>query len=143
MFKPEKRKLIVKKLDFQNVLKNYENSLESIHKYFKYKEDWTRIPLENMTDHHWMLLENSDGSGKVVYFEKPFTKDNIEQGSVYSSSIYTQRFLPKWVYRTQDYTMISVDTHTDGNKFLMIFDNTLENNNPEFKKIYKEKWSEF
>ncbi len=30
------------------------------------------------------------------------------------------------VYRGQDYTMISVDTHVDGNKFLQIFDNKKE-----------------
>lgn len=45
---------------------------------------------------------------------------------MYSNEIYTQRFLPKWVYRGKDYTMICVDTHTDGNKFLQIFDNSKE-----------------
>lgn len=135
----------MKKLDFQNVLNDYQDSLDAIHKYFDYKEDWVRIPLENMTNQHWMLIEGSDGSGRgrVVYFDHPFTEDVIVDGAIYSGSIYTQRFLPKWTYRGKDYTMISVDTHTDGNKFLMIFDNTLECTDEKFKKLYEEKWSSF
>jgi hypothetical protein len=44
----------------------------------------------------------------------------------YAAEIYTQRFLPKWVYRGAEYTMVCVDTRTDGNKFLMVFDNKKE-----------------
>lgn len=53
--------------------------------------------------------------------EKPCDGMNI-----YECQIYTQRFLPKWVYRADELTMICVDTQTDGNKFLMIFDNAKE-----------------
>ena len=45
--------------------------------------------------------------------------NNEAVGDYYCNSIYTQRFLSKWVYRGGDLTMISVDTHTDGNKFLI------------------------
>ena len=44
----------------------------------------------------------------------------------YSDEIYTQQSLKKWVYRADDYTMVCVDTHTDGNQFLRIFDNAKE-----------------
>lgn len=44
----------------------------------------------------------------------------------YSDEIYTQCFLPKWIYRGKDYTMILIDIHTDGNRFLAIYDNKKE-----------------
>ena len=47
-------------------------------------------------------------------------------GDYYQNEIYTQRFLPKWVYRGKEYTMICVDTRTDGNTFLQVFDNSKE-----------------
>ena len=49
-----------------------------------------------------------------------------EAGEYYSASIYTQRFLRKWVYRGKDFTLVCMDTHTDGNKFLGVFDNSKE-----------------
>jgi hypothetical protein len=62
----------------------------------------------------------------VRYFEEPLTKELVEGGATYSAVIYRQRFLPKWVYRKDDFTMICADTQTDGNKYLMIFDNQKE-----------------
>jgi hypothetical protein len=64
--------------------------------------------------------------GEVKFAETIEALDDWEAGEYYSNEIYTQRFLPKWVYRTDDYTMICVDTHVDGNKFLQIFDNAKE-----------------
>lgn len=62
-----------------------------------------------------------DNSSHVVWSKVPFTKETIRKGNeIYSGTIYTQRFLPKWVYRGPNHTMVSVDTHTDGNLVLMI-----------------------
>lgn len=37
---------------------------------------------------------------------------------------YTDKgFLPKWVYEGLEFTMVVVDTHIDGNKFLAVYDN--------------------
>jgi hypothetical protein len=47
-------------------------------------------------------------------------------GDYYQNDIYTNRFLPKWVYRGPEYTMIVVDTHTDGNQLLQVFANDKE-----------------
>lgn len=102
-----------------------------IYNHFGYVEDWAVIPLEDSTASHWCLLQNEDGTGKVWFSDAPFTVEGIESGEVlYSCDIYTQRFLPKWVYRADDYTMICVDPRTDGNKFLMIFDNEKELKDP-------------
>jgi len=105
-------------------LLNAFNSIEKqIFDYFGYREDWVKIPMEDRTEMYWMLQQNDNGGGSVTYFEEPITEEILNDGKCYRDSIYTQRFLPKWVYPGKDYTMIVVDTHTDGNKFLAIFDN--------------------
>ena len=96
---------------------------KSIHEYFGYVEDWVTIPLSDETDYYWRLTENGHGGGFVEYSSEP-----IETGieGEYRAAIYTQRFLPKWVYRGNGFTMISADTQCDGNKYLMVFDNEKE-----------------
>ena len=78
----------------------------------------------------WRLDQDDDGSGTVTYAmaieDMPESQYDETKKNYYEDQIYTQRFLPKWVYRAEDYTMISVDTQCDGNKFLAIFDNTKE-----------------
>ena len=109
-------KLLIKYFDLQ----------KEIFDYFGYVEDWKSIPLEDATEFYWQLNENSDGSGSVRFSENAQKLQDEEAGDYYENEIYTQRFLPKWVYRGKDYTMICVDTHCDGNKFLQIFDNAKE-----------------
>jgi hypothetical protein len=98
---------------------------KQLHDYFGYVEDWTVIPISDSRDYFWHLT--GEKHGDVVKYA--LAKENIFDGTDedgFESDIYTQRFLPKWVYRGPEYTMVCVDTHTDGNKFLMIFDNTKE-----------------
>lgn len=129
------------KVELKNKVENYFKLQNEIYEYFGYKEDWCVIPIENRLGHHWMVCGPEDiGSTSIVYSEEPFTPEHITNGTHYSDTIYTQRFLPKWVYRTNDYTMICVDTHTDGNKFLAIFDNSLECKDETLKNLYKERW---
>lgn len=99
-----------------------------LHKYFGYVQDWKVIPLDDQRGRHWMICgPEDDNSTKIAWSPKEFTKASIEKGDkLYSGTIYTQRFLPKWVYHGKDYTMISVDTHSDGNQLLMIFENRLQ-----------------
>jgi len=100
-------------------------SIKEVHEYFGYKEDWRVIPLSDETEFYWTL--NGEGSGGEVHFADTIEDlQDEEAGNFYSHEIYTQRFLPKFVFRGADYTMISCDTHTDGNKFLCIFDNKKE-----------------
>lgn len=98
---------------------------QEIHEHFGYQEDWVVIPLVDHREYYWRL--NGGGQGSfVTYFEEPLTDEIIEDGEYYEAEIYTQRFLPKWVYHAKDYTLICMDTHTDGNKYLGIFDNGKE-----------------
>lgn len=111
----KKMELLDKYLELQNIIFDY----------FGYKEDWKAIPIDDARGYYWHLT--GEEYGDSVLFAKE--KENVFEGTDedgYSNSIYTQRFLPKWVYRGEDYTMICVDTHTDGNKFLQIFDNSKE-----------------
>jgi len=105
------------------LLDDYFELQEQIYKYFDYHEDWVVIPIEDTREYFWRL----DGAGPgTIRFADTEELLNDPNKDYYENSIYTQRFLDKWVYRAKDYTMICVDTHTDGNRFLQIFDNNKE-----------------
>jgi hypothetical protein len=106
------------------LLDDYFKLQKEIYEYFGYEEDWLAIPLDDRREFYWKL--EGDVPGNVYYAETVEKLNDTEAGEFYEDEIYTQRFLPKWVYRAKDYTMIVVDTHTDGNKFLAVYDNTKE-----------------
>jgi hypothetical protein len=96
-----------------NSCKRYINILDSKKIGFIY-------PLEDYRKCYWQIVNDSE-----VHFGE---KDDIinETGDHYVNEIYKQRFYDKWIYRGERYTMIFVDTHTDGNKFFGIYDNSKE-----------------
>lgn len=102
------------------LLKKYLSAKQELFDYFGYVEDWKVIPIDDATQYYWKIEYES------VLFADTVEELESGEGNTYSNSIYHQRFLPKTVYRGEDYTMIVVDTHTDGNKFLQIFDNSKE-----------------
>lgn len=108
------------------LLDDYFGLQKQIYKYFGYTEDWRAIPLEDYTEYYWALNQKEDGSGYVGFADNKKYVSHKDGESYYQHLIYTQRFLPKWVYRGTDYTMICVDTLTDGNKYLSVFDNEKE-----------------
>lgn len=110
------------------LLKDYFNLQSLIFEYFGYVEDWKAIPLDDSTEYFWRLKEYPDGSGCVYFHEEQdaLSPKNFLEGKYYSNSIYTQRHLPKWIYRGEDYTMVCVDTNIDDNKFLRVFANSKE-----------------
>jgi hypothetical protein len=76
-----------------------------------------------------MMLQCITGTGPENEVRFTDTVENLldaEVGNYYSKEIYTPRHLTKWVYSGKDYTMVVVDTDTDGNKFIQIFDNSKE-----------------
>lgn len=126
----------------QDIVTQYFELQEKLFEYFGYEPDWKIIPPDPCMGHHWMITgPEDDNSSHVVWSKVPFTKQSIEEGmEIYSGTIYTQRFLPKWVYRGPNHTMVSVDTHTDGNRALMIFDNDKECKDQEMMDAFNEKW---
>jgi len=111
------------------MLKEYFELQEKIHDYFGYIEDWVVIPLDDATEMYWELRPSGFMMGDSVAFDedpKNLLPENEERGEFCQNPIYTQRFLPKYIYRGEDFTMICVDTRVDGNKFLQVFDNKKE-----------------
>ncbi len=100
------------------LLDDYFKLQKEIYDHFGYVEDWVVIPIEDATEMFWMLDEQAD---RVRFAPEREILDT--GGDYFETFIYKQRFLPKWVYPADDYTMICVDTQTDGNKFLQVFDN--------------------
>ena len=111
------------------LLKEYFELQKKIYDYFGYVEDWKVIPIEDGTEFYWC----SDEENNIYFADK---KEHLFDGSgnYYHTSIYQQRFLPKFDYKTDKYTMICSDTHTDGNKFLAIFDNSKRIDFNEFEE---------
>jgi len=104
------------------LLKQEQAIRQDIFRYFGYLEDWCVFPFDDATQYYWKV----DAEERSVMFAKSQGNVITEEGECYANEIYRQRFLPKWVYRGPEYTMILVDTHCDGNKFLQIFDNAKE-----------------
>ena len=111
------------------LLNEYNQKRQELFDYFGYEENWRVFPVDDATMYYWRLhgenFGNEDYDNEVL-FADTLEELEAESGNFYSNEIYTQRHLPKWVYRGADYTMVVVDTHTDGNKFLQIFDNAKE-----------------
>jgi hypothetical protein len=107
-----------------DLLDKYLQTQEELYEYFGYKEDWRVIPIDDARKYFWRL--DGETHGDSVRFADAEALLDDEDMNYYENSIYTQRHLPKWVYRGDDFTMICVDTHTDGNQFLQIFDNKKE-----------------
>tara|TARA_R100001480_G_scaffold69303_1_gene80553 strand:- start:482 stop:1102 length:621 start_codon:yes stop_codon:yes gene_type:complete len=121
------------------LLDRYFGIQQELYKHFGYKEDWVVIPLKSFTCYYWSLTGVGHGD-EVKYAE---SIENVFDGTMedgYSASIYTQCHLPKWVYPSEKYTMVCIDTHTDGNKFLAVFDNSKmvsEDSSPEWSEDSK------
>lgn len=105
------------------LLDKYNELREQVFAYFGYVEDWRAIPLDDSRMYFWKL--RGEGPGDVLYADSEEELES-EDGNFYSDEIYTQRHLPKWVYRGADYTMVCCNPHTYGNTFLRIFSNENE-----------------
>lgn len=114
-----------------DIIQEYFDLQVKVHEYFGYHEDWVVIPLVDHRDMYWILYEHINADGEtygadINYYEKPIEDGYEEDGEHYHATLYTQRFLSKWIYRGEDYTMICMDTRSDGNKYMGIFNNKKE-----------------
>lgn len=101
------------------ILDNYNKALEELYNYFGFKEDWTVYPIDDAREYFWEMDNN-----EVKFYDSKEAYEEQDDSHTYSNEILHHRFYPKSVYEGKDFTMIMVDTHTDGNKFLQIFDNS-------------------
>ena len=115
-----------------DIIDTYIDAEQAIFDHVGYVEDWVAIPLEDNRDDYWAVDPNerewcrySPKKEALEHWLK--TDDYGEHGDkLYEDEIYTQRFLPKWVYRGKEFTVVCCDTHVDGNKFLRVFRNDRE-----------------
>lgn len=99
---------------------------KAVHDYFGYTEDWRILPLVDNREYYWRIV-GGEGRGGVIHYAGTIADLNDEaKGNYYEATVYTQRHLPKWVYRAEVYTLVSMDTHSDFNQFLGIFANDRE-----------------
>jgi len=112
-------------MNTDEAINTYFELANQIHEAFGYQEDWVTIPMRDVREYYWHIV-GTDDSGSVRMAETKEAVLDTDAGEYYEDEIYTQRFLPKYVYRTDELTMISVDTHQDGNKYLMILENAKE-----------------
>lgn len=106
------------------LLTEYLDLQGKIFEYFGYQENWRVIPVDDARMYFWRVNEEAN----EVEYARTEEELKTQSGFYYTNEIYRQRFLSKWVYRGAEYTMIAVDTQTDGNKFLQVFDNSKERN---------------
>jgi hypothetical protein len=129
--------------DAATLLHDYFALQEKIHDHFGYREDWRVIPLADHTADSWMLSERSDGGGWVVWSPEPLTAESVRAGEhIYSAVIYTQRHLPRWVYRAPDCTLVCIDPRTDLNHFLAVFDNGKQCHDRTLVALWAERWGD-
>src|ERR1700759_1660086 len=102
----------------------FDAARKALHEHVGYVEDWRVIPEDDQTDMYWHL--QGEGRGDSVLYADSVEELESGDGNYYSNEIYTQRHLPKWVYRGAELTMVVVDTHCDGNQFIQFFSNDKE-----------------
>lgn len=111
------------------IIDDYFEAKAKVHKLFGYVSDWTEMSMEDYREYDWMLVKD-----RCVYGEK-LDEKNIKDGNHYSGYLVDSK-----IYTTDVYTMIPVDTESDGNKFLMIFDAKREVTDEKLKELYEEYW---
>ena len=104
-------------------LDDYSASRKQILDYFGCVESWQVLPFDDARDYYWRL--EGEGPGRVYFADSEAELDG-QYGNYYINEIYTYYHLPKWIYRGAEYTMVVVDTQTDGNKLLKVFTNANE-----------------
>ena len=100
------------------ILDDYLSLQKQVYEYFGYVEDWRVFPIDDRREYYWRVDSNNVEYGDAPDFSNP--------DHHYEDTIYTYRHLSKHVYRGNEFTMVIVDTITDGNKFLAIYDNSKE-----------------
>lgn len=114
-------------LTIHDTINHYFSLQNAIFAHVGYVENWRIFPLVDHRNYLW-YIDGSEDDGHVCFAETKPQLEDKQLGNFYQYEIYTQRHLPKWVYRGDIFTVIVVDTHVDGNKILMLLDNAKEVN---------------
>ena len=109
--------------DVIRCMNRFTSSRDELLGTFGVPDTWfTMYPEDHLSD-YWFLM----GRHKVVASDQPFTEESIEKGDIiYVNDIFTYRDFSQYVWRKHGLVLISVDTRTDGNKYLGLFDEDRE-----------------
>jgi len=122
-----------------DLIDKYFNILQEVYDYFGYREGWRTFAVVDYREYVWDLI---DGDDRVGYSHGPITEESIEYGmDIFDSEVFTYTNQTKWTYEKEDYTMILLDTQTDGNIDLAIFDNKKRQRlTEELKELWHDLW---
>ena len=96
-------------------LEQYLSMEKEIHKLFGYVQEWRVYPIQDMTGVYWCVPQHSDYE---LRFSQTIDGLGADIGDDPEYSVEVKR-----IFACDGFTMLHVDTHTDGNQFLYILDN--------------------
>lgn len=96
----------------QKLLNTYFESRRKIDAYFGLEMCWHDLPIDDMTDAEWRIIDN-----KLVYW-----LPNNKTGELEEYNAIIMLGINQPIISLKDYTMVAVDTQTDGNKYRAILD---------------------
>jgi hypothetical protein len=103
-----------------NLLKQYFKLQQEIYKYFGYVEEWQVLPIDDRTSFYWDVVIDE---GSVRFSLVDPVVQELTENQLFEDELLIRPSTGS-TYHSNGYTMIAVDTRTDGNKFLAIYDNT-------------------
>lgn len=120
--------------EIDSIVNTFYTLRDAIFAHVGYRQDWRILPIEDCRGDFWNVDEHerervrfSPSREALEYWLAEHDDEYGPHGDVlYENSIYTQRHLPKWVYRGAELTLVVVDTHCDGNQYLQLFRNANE-----------------
>jgi hypothetical protein len=118
----------------EQIVDRYHEARAAIFAHVGYVQDWRALPIDDSRDQFWAVdaherewVKFSPNREALVYWLGKHADEYGPYGNVlFEHVIYTQRHLPKWVYRGAALTLVVTDTQTDGNKLLQLFRNENE-----------------
>ena len=111
------------------LIEQYHEAEEELHERFGFLKRWRAFPIDNLTELYWF-----DDGDRVYYSDVVFTEESIKDGH----QLYTATLNDK--HQKDGFTMILGDTESDGNIFLMIFDDLKELRDEDLIKSCVEEW---
>lgn len=103
------------------ILNEYLELQNKIYAHFGYEEGWTAMPIDDRRRMWWELKRDT-----VRYHELREVIEAKSDDREYEDEICDTVHIRKPIMRAEGFAMICVDTRTDGNQFLAIYDNAKE-----------------
>lgn len=119
-------------IDIDDIVDSFFDAREAIFDHVGYVEDWRVLPIDDSRDDFWAVDKHDrewvkySPSREALAYWLEHDDFGPHGDKLYENAIYTQRHLPKWVYRGEELTLVVADTQTDGNQYLQLFRNENE-----------------